>query len=160
VLVLVTVAACGAPVDDGSVSFFDVCRPTALVIAADATAAQRADVAAAFDLWAAVGGPPMVLAEGAPPEGAQALPVGFVEIADFYRGGYRPHRGDIVLNRRLEGARVRAIVLAHEIGHAFGLLHTSEPRSLMHPWNTEVPPSGDDARLIRERNGPCEARVR
>jgi hypothetical protein len=45
-----------------------------------------------------------------------------------------------------------AIVIAHELGHAFGLVHTSARPSVMNPGNLSIAPTADDRAAI----APCD----
>jgi hypothetical protein len=134
--------------------FLDPCLPTLLVVSPDATDDERAGIAAALQLWSAVGGPSISL-EG--PSGAQPLPIGFERAAPAFFGLYRPDHGDILINRGLVDPTSRAITIAHEVGHAFGLAHVNGQRSLMNPGNLVIPPGEREVQLIGERRGPCPA---
>jgi hypothetical protein len=151
--------SCGQ-IDGGPAVVFDPCRPTTVVPAAGTTGDERSGIAEAISLWAAAGGPPLVLApedDAQPTAGGQILPLGFEAAAPIFYGLYRAERGDIVINRQLPDPRGRAITVAHEIGHAFGLMHETARRSLMSPGNLVVPPGETEVRLILERRGSCDA---
>jgi hypothetical protein len=154
-------SACAAPVPDPTNAVvYDACAPTYLLLAPDTSASERAGVSAAIDLWHAAGGPPLSLVPADDTSvHQQVLPVGFQSAAPAFFGLYRPVEGDILINRQLGAPRARAITVAHELGHAFGLAHVapSVRRSLMNPGNVEVPPAADEARLIFDRSGTCPA---
>jgi IrrE N-terminal-like domain len=147
--------ACAGPPEDGPVIEYDPCQPTLLELAADANESERAAVATAVELWAQAGGPSLTVEAGTGQDGAQVLPIGFQPAAPVFFGLYRPERGDIVINRQLSDPRARAITVAHEIGHAFGLMHVRDHRSLMNPGNLQIPPSQDEARQIYARQSAC-----
>jgi hypothetical protein len=131
---------------------------TLVAPAADTTAEEWAGVDAAMELWHAVGGPPISRQAGHHPvAGLQTLPIGFERAAPSFFGLYRPAQADILINRALIDPRARAITIAHEMGHAFGLAHVKGRRSLMNPGNLQVLPAAEDVRLINERRGPCPA---
>jgi hypothetical protein len=158
--------ACGTP-DTGPPVVFDPCKVTTLVAAPDSSADERAGISEAIALWSSVGGPPLALAPAGDEHisfanGAlvhaegQFLPVFFQAAAPVFNGLYDPGRGDIFINRGLTDARARAITVAHELGHAFGLAHENARRSLMSPGNLVVPPGETEVRLIDERRGSCD----
>jgi hypothetical protein len=146
-------SACGSEGSDGPGIVFDPCQPTLLLPGGDASAAERASLSDALELWRSVGGPDLSLTNEAAP---QVLPVGFESAAPAFFGLYRPDRGDILINRQLGDAAARAITLAHEIGHAFGLAHVNGHRSLMNPGNLRVPPAAEDSLHIYERRPVCQ----
>jgi hypothetical protein len=116
---------------------------TMVAPAADASAEERAGVEAAVELWDMVGGPAISREAGHHPVAAlQTLPIGFERAAPSFFGLYRPAHADILINRALSDTTARAITIAHEMGHAFGLA---------------IPPGAEDVRLINERRGPCPA---
>lgn len=146
-------SGCGSEAgNDGPAIVFDPCQPTLLLAGADTTAPERAALGDALALWRSVGGPNLSLGDQ---DAAQILPIGFESAAPAFFGLYRPDRGDILINRQLGDAGARAITLAHEIGHAFGLAHVNGRRSLMNPGNLQVPPAAEDSQLIYERRQSC-----
>jgi hypothetical protein len=162
-LLAATLGGCGAAEVGALPATLDACQTTALVVAADATADERASVHAAVALWHDAGGPPLRVEE-APPgaaEGARALgsmvPISFRRAAPLFYGLFRPEQGDILINRELASPTARAITIAHELGHAFGLAHAEDsPRTLMSPGNLKAPPSPAESSAIRDRRGACE----
>jgi hypothetical protein len=164
--------ACVEPTEGGPSVVFDVCRPTVLQVPADATAEERLGVAGAIALWNQVSGPQLTLSDRpavdppasepapslAPPldeQDRQRLRIGFRAAAPLFFGLYRAEVGDILIYRSIQSLRAREIIIAHEIGHAFGLPHIIDHQSLMNPGNTKVPPATQESALIQEQRGPC-----
>lgn len=56
--------------------------------------------------------------------------------------GYGPDRNyyytELTINTRLFPEDERAIILTHEMGHAFGLAHSNDPYSIMFPYYEEI----------------------
>ena len=90
---------------------------------------------------------------------AQRLPISFEKAMPAFYGVYRDDEGAIVINRLLVEPRARAVVIAHELGHAFGLWHQEARRSVMRAGNTELPPSPGDAVLVEALWGACDERA-
>jgi hypothetical protein len=150
ILPLVAVAACASgPTTPAHV--FDPCTPTAIVPAEDATGAERASVAAALAAWRAVADIRFV--DDAPD--AQRVPIRFQSAALVFYGLYEDTRPDIVINRELTDPDERAIAVAHEIGHAFGLVHVTGRSSVMNAGNISVTPDRADAVDLATMWGAC-----
>jgi hypothetical protein len=152
-VVVASVAGCGSG-DDVIDRRFDVCD--AIVLEADgATPAQRAGVDDAIALWAGLG---VATLSTAPAEGAATIPIVFEAANPAFHGYYDDEAGVIYVNVELDAdPDARAITIAHELGHAFGLYHvsTGERASLMNPHNLTIPPTEEDRRQIERLWGRC-----
>jgi hypothetical protein len=155
VALLPLVGACGSDETEGPAVVYDACQSTLLVPGADVTASERESLGDALALWRDVAGPGLSVTDT---QLTQVLPIGFQSAAPSFFGLYRPDRGDILINRELSDRHARAITMAHEIGHAFGLAHVTGHRSLMNPGNLQVPPAAEDTQLIYQRRPACAAK--
>ena len=142
-LALFVVACSGGGGDSTIDRTYDPC---ALTIAVDETGRQGVDDALA--LWG--------FAESEGP----ALPVTFEPAATSFRGLYDDERGIVIINAAITDPATRAIVIAHEMGHAFGLAHRSDRASVMKPGNLSIAPTDDDRAEVNALWGPCDARPR
>lgn len=143
-------AACSS---DGPVTIehtVDPCAPLALV-ADDATVAQHAGIEGAYSLWRDRGAPALGRA-------GATMEVRFDDAAPAFHGLYDDQAGVIYVNRGIESESVLAIVIAHELGHAFGLQHVakSERGSVMNPGNLTTPPTTADQAAIEALWGSCQ----
>ena len=141
----VAVAGCQAP-DLVLDRTFDVCEPVALDVQT-ATAEQRASVDDALALWHVRTG-----------DGGQRLEVRFEAAAPAFHGYYDDEAGIVYVNTDL-AAPEREIVLAHELGHAFGLWHVErdERTSVMNPGNLSIAPTAADHDEVEALWGDCDA---
>lgn len=96
------------------------------------------------------------------PSGAIADAVGPIEIrfgdaAETFHGVYDPSSATITINRALTDRAALAIVIAHELGHVFGLAHVAAATraSLMNPGNLATPPTDADRRTLEALWGTC-----
>jgi hypothetical protein len=144
--------ACGTSDAPGTIELtHDACAPLSLV--ADAPSdLQSAALQSGQDLW---------LDRGAPALGRRAgatIEVRFEPSSPAFRGLYDDQEGVIYINSEIVDARVLSIVIAHELGHAFGLPHVpaSERASLMNPGNTSTPPTAEDQAALAELWGTCQ----
>jgi hypothetical protein len=144
--------ACGAPQTLEGAGAHDACAPLA-IIAAGATPAEQAGIDGALALWRDHG---VSAFDAAAPPGA-TLALQFGDAAATFHGVYDPAADRVVINRDLTDPGVLGIVIAHELGHAFGLVHIAlEARpSLMNPGNLVTPPTDADQRAVEALWGRC-----
>jgi hypothetical protein len=120
------------------------------------TPAQQAGLDGALALWRDHGIGGMSVVEGAA-AGAAALEIRFEPAALAFHGVYDDETGIVYINRAIEDTEPLSIVIAHELGHAFGLPHVTfaERLSLMNPGNYVTPPTDGDRAAIEALWGPC-----
>ena len=158
----------GAP--EGPSVLFDACAPLAVVADPNATADEIAGITAGLALWDGAAGTKLSLgtAAGTDPDAGTsggpdasaaappALPIHFQIAADPFHGLYDAPNGQIYLNTDLTGHPL-AVTVAHEIGHAFGLVHIppDQRASLMNAGNLTVEPTPADVQTLQARWGSC-----
>ncbi len=113
--------------------------------------AQTDGLAAAITSWNAAAGTRLSVGG---PGAAASVAVQFQTAAAPDHGLYDGQLGMIFLNDDLSGASL-AVVAAHEIGHAFGLLHVTDRSSVMNPGNLSTPPTPGDAAQVAALWGAC-----
>jgi hypothetical protein len=166
---LAGLAACGGS-DPSSYAPRDPC--TALAISAPAaTEVERDGIADALALWRGRGvsafdrvapGTTIDAAPGTPQPTSDAPPAAAIEIrfsaaAAAFHGIYDPASASVLINRELVDRRALAIVIAHELGHVFGLAHIAAAArlSVMNPGNLATPPTEADQRALEALWGAC-----
>ena len=140
---------CGAANDTEINLQHDACAPLALVSDAP-TDAQHAGMMDGQALWRD---------HGAPAVGLRAdttVNVVFEDAAAAFHGLYDDTTGVIYINRELTDPKELSIVIAHELGHAFGLPHITDRSSVMNPGNLRVVPNDQDAAALEALWGPCQ----
>lgn len=149
-------AGCGGASSDETVAAvtFDPCQPFVVVDDPAATADEQAGARAAATSWAEAAGARGSVIVGDAPAGA--LPVHFQPAAAPSHGFFDPARGEIFVNEDLSG-RPLAVTIAHELGHAFGLVHVVGRASVMNAGNLDVEPNADDAADLARLWGTCAA---
>lgn len=154
-------AACGGA-DRSDYLSRDPCTALAITAVA-ATTAERDGIDGAFALWRDRG----VSAFDAPPAGSAgaaapatpgaALEIRFEDAAATFHGVYDPTVDRVVINRDITDPTTLAIVIAHELGHVFGLAHIAPTAriSLMNPGNLITPPTDADQAALEALWGAC-----
>ena len=142
---LLALAACGGtagPTTDAVIH--DACSPLALVTTATD---RQASLEAAQAMWRDHGAPSLGL------RADTTLEVRFDAAAGAFHGLYED--GVIYINDDLVEPEL-SIVVAHELGHAFGLVHITDRASVMNPANLTVPPNDADRNAIVTLWGTCD----
>lgn len=150
VLASACTGSAGGPID----LVFDPCTAR-VAVADDASPEEIASVDAALAEWTALAGLGLARADTS---ADGAVTIRFEPTVPALHGVYDDTDGSILINRSIDDARSREIVIMHELGHAFGLVHVplEIEASLMNPANTMVPPSAEDVERLRALWGLCE----
>jgi hypothetical protein len=161
-------AGCGGPSPDAVTSAirFDACQPLALVAGAGVSVDREAGLRAAALLWNQAAGARLSVAAAAPPGAAPAvdangtptptLLVDFEFAAAPSHGYYDAAHALVLINDDLT-ARPLVVTIAHEVGHAFGLVHVTGRPSVMNAGNLDVEPNAGDVDALAQLWGRCGA---
>jgi hypothetical protein len=141
--IIALLAACGG--EEPVAITHDACAPLTLVGASTET--QQHAIADAMAMWREQG----AFGLGAGDE----VEVRFEAAADVFHGLY--DGGVIYVNESIAEEPTLAIVIAHELGHAFGLVHVSDRVSVMNPGNLLTPPNDSDRVALQTLWGTCDA---
>jgi hypothetical protein len=135
---------------------FDSCAPL-VVVPQDATADEVASIDQALAMWNDAAA--TALTRELNPA-ARQLPVVFQTGAALFLGQYEESAGELFVNHVLANRDERAITIAYELGHAFGLPHVarSDRISLMNPTNLTQPLTAEDAEQLQLLWGDCLVR--
>lgn len=145
-LVATALAAACAPPNTSLQMVYDPCGGLGVRAAEDTTAPELEGVTAGLDLWNATSLVHLQL-DGA----STSVPLRFADAPDAIRGVYDDRVGEVVINQRLAPTPdPLAVTVAHELGHAMGLLHVplSERVSVMNPGNVTAAPTRDDVAAL------------
>lgn len=145
---LASLVACSGGGDVSIDVTHDVCAPIT-VTAPTATAAQLAGIDDALTLWRSHGVETLERADQG------MIEIQFEPAAGLFFGLYDDENSVIYINQSITDPAKLQIVIAHELGHAFGLVHVAGTPSLMNPGNFEVPPTAEDDARVQELWGPC-----
>jgi hypothetical protein len=154
--------ACAVPIgcgdgnglsSDGPDIAFDACAPLTIITDPGLTDAQATGIAAAMPLWNDRAGTHLMMGAG---DGTVGLPIHFQNAGPPFHGLYDAPSGQVYINTDLAGAPL-AITIAHEIGHAFGLVHVpaDQRSSVMNPNNLAVEPTAEDIDTLATHWGQC-----
>ena len=144
-------AACSSEVPATS-RVFDPCKPIDLSVVG-ATPEQAASVDDALALWSASGISAFVI--GTP----SAVDVEFTTGNPAVYGYYDAADAVVYVNSDVTDPTHRSVTIAHELGHALGLVHVplDERASVMNPGNLTVEPTPADVAAIAALWGNCPA---
>ena len=119
-----------------------------------ASAAQQASITDAFALWRARGIAPFAIGD------AGELQIVFTSGNPAVYGYYDDGAAIVYVNADVADASQRTVTIAHELGHAIGLVHVpaGERASVMNPGNVTVDPTAADVDAVAARWGACAAR--
>lgn len=131
---------------------FDPCDPLVLV-PQGASPAQLDSIERGIELWKDVADVRVGLSG---PADARRLPIELVE-TEWYMGHFDDQAGKIEIATRVTDPAAFAVVLAHELGHAFGLYHVEpdERVSVMNTGNVSTPPLEGDIEVLEHMWGSC-----
>lgn len=152
---LACIAACSGT--DNVETVYDPCSPLSIAVLGETGAAEVGGVEGAIAAWMRV--LPTQITIGATPGAADVLPIRFESGDTFYRAIYWDAFGEISVSRDRLDPDDYALAIAHEMGHAFGLLHVdkSERASVMNVGNLVIEPNDEDAAAIRALWDACSA---
>jgi Zn-dependent peptidase ImmA (M78 family) len=123
-----------------------------IVAAPTASADQQASIDDAIAMWRARGVTGLEIGD------LPTVTIAFRDAADAVHGFYDDTSATVYVNLRLEDRAQRAITIAHELGHAFGLLHiaaTLRP-SVMNSGNVTISPTAQDEAELATLWGACQ----
>ncbi len=159
-LIAVTLAVAAGCSNSSREGFLHTFDPCAAAVAPETAAADELDaVSAGIALWNGAAKLQLALDGDAPPEWPR-IPLRFQDAAGGFHGLYDDEHVIVFINRRLDPA-YRPVVIAHELGHTFGLVHIApEARtSLMNAGNLDVTPTAEDVAALFAIWGTCERRA-
>ncbi len=149
------VAIACAPQDNTIETVFDPCAP--LVIDADGLSEpQRQSVFDGIAMWNQTASAALEVKDG-DVDGRPQIPVRYEKAAAAFHGFYNDVEGVVYVNKEIDSAHARAVTVAHELGHAFGLVHIdiAHDSSVMNDGNLKTEPNRFDVDSLAALWGTC-----
>lgn len=152
-LAAVLLVACSHEEGDHIATVFAPCEPLGLVTEGPVPD----DTVASMDLTIAMWNLHGMQLTREPAAGVPTVPIRFEAAAGNFHGVYEDEIGVIFLNAGITDPHQRAVTLAHEVGHAFGLLHVdrAERTSVMNRGNVVTEPATGDRDALADLWGAC-----
>lgn len=145
ILLTLELTGCAGAASDSTLdTTFDPCAGL-VVSGANATDEELASIDEALTLWLSAGG--FALSRDSSLTWP-SVEVRFEAAPHAQLGVYDDERGIIFINRGISNSHERAITIAHELGHSFGLWHVSGVASLMNEHNTSTGPTALDVEHV------------
>lgn len=160
-------SGCDQTAGDGKIdTVFDPCAPL-VIEPLDGSPREKQSVFRAVALWNDTAGSQLsVKGDGSldvldadVAADVPVIPLRFDEAGSNFHGYYDDVDAVVYVNDDMDDDRERAITIAHEIGHAFGLLHVSveDDTSVMNDGNLVTEPNAFDASSLRGIWGSCSS---
>jgi hypothetical protein len=149
-VLLLCAGGCGEPAASGPALHFDACQDLVLVPDPGASDEQLAGIRAGTTLWNDSAATRLSLGG---PDAAPRIAIKFQRAAAPFHGFYDGPTATVFINQDLKDAQ-QAVVIAHEIGHAFALEHVGR-RSVMAAGNLDVGPTPEDVQTLASLWGAC-----
>jgi hypothetical protein len=154
--VVVVACSCSPGAADTTIdTVFDPCAPVG-VEAGELTRDQRASVNRALTMWNETARTSLTIAADDDVD-LPTIPVHFQKAAAAFHGVYDDEAGVVYVNDAIDNDHQRAVTVAHELGHAFGLLHidVKQDASVMNDGNLKTEPNDFDVDALAELWGRC-----
>jgi hypothetical protein len=130
------------------------CHPVQIIPDPKSNDDQKASMQDAADMWNKLGLTQLTLE---PTLHAGQVPIRFEDAPPAFFGVYEDTIGEIVINTVVNERHARARVMAHELGHAYGLFHVDPSKrvSVMNPGNWKVEPTSADNQTLLDTWPDC-----
>jgi hypothetical protein len=129
----------------------DACAPISVSVTSVETDVQAQGIHDAFALWNAHG----ISEMGVVADDGGLVEMRFESAAEAFHGVYDDEHGVIYINSKITEPHALSVTIAHELGHAMGLWHTTGEPSLMNPGNTSIEPTANDVARLQALWGVC-----